>query len=76
LVTKHRHIPNTRDPANRSLIASDDSECLFLSPLARREVVVGALWPLMPFIGWLLNMGHRIVMTYRMQRSSCLASVE
>lgn len=38
------------------------------SPLARREVLLGALWLLVPFVGWLLNMGHRIVMTHRMQR--------
>lgn len=43
----------------------------FLFPLqsaaARREVLIGAAWLLAPGIGWLLNMGHRIVMTHRMQ---------
>ena len=29
------------------------------SPLARREVLIGALWLLVPGIGWILNMGHR-----------------
>ncbi len=37
------------------------------SPLARAEVVQGGLWLLVPGIGWLLNMGHRIMMTHRMQ---------
>lgn len=37
------------------------------SPVARTEVLKGALWLLLPFIGWLLNMGHRIMMTHRMQ---------
>lgn len=34
---------------------------------SRREVLVGALWLLVPFLGWLLNMGHRIMMTHHMQ---------
>jgi hypothetical protein len=38
------------------------------SPRARRDVVWGALWLLVPGLGWLLNMGHRIVMVHRMQR--------
>ncbi len=37
------------------------------SPLSRAELVKGALWLLVPFVGWILNMGHRIVMTHRMQ---------
>ncbi|RMG71299.1 MAG: hypothetical protein D6722_07155 [Bacteroidetes bacterium] len=36
-------------------------------PLARREVLIGALWLLVPGIGWLLNMGHRIMMVHQMQ---------
>lgn len=35
---------------------------------ARREVLIGALWLLVPFVGWLLNMGHRIAMVHRMQQ--------
>jgi len=36
--------------------------------LARREIVIGALFlVLLPGIGWLLNMGHRIAMVHRMQ---------
>ncbi|HEX2189153.1 MAG TPA: hypothetical protein VHG51_09670, partial [Longimicrobiaceae bacterium] len=35
-------------------------------PLARREVVLGAALLLIPLIGWLLNMGHRILMVHRM----------
>ncbi len=38
------------------------------SPVARREVLQGALFLLIPGIGWLLNMGHRIMMTHRMQQ--------
>ncbi|MCH6259269.1 hypothetical protein MLD52_22135 [Puniceicoccaceae bacterium K14] len=37
------------------------------SKCARREVAIGAIWLLVPFIGWILNMGHRIMMTHRMQ---------
>jgi len=44
----------------------------FLFPLqhaaARREVLVGAaLLVLLPGVGWILNMGHRIQMVHRMQ---------
>lgn len=38
------------------------------SPRARKEIVWGALLLCVPFIGWLLNMGHRIAMTRRMQQ--------
>jgi len=34
---------------------------------SRREVMIGAFWLLLPGVGWLLNMGHRIQMTHRMQ---------
>jgi hypothetical protein len=37
------------------------------SRLARIEVAIGALWLLVPIVGWILNMGHRIAMTHRMQ---------
>lgn len=37
------------------------------SPLARREVLIGGLWLLVPVVGWLLNMGHRIAMVHNMQ---------
>lgn len=44
----------------------------FLFPLqhaaARREVALGGLLLLLPFIGWLLNMGHRIAMVHAMHR--------
>lgn len=44
----------------------------FLFPLqsaeSRREVLLGAALLFLPGIGWLLNMGHRIAMTHRMQR--------
>lgn len=37
------------------------------SPIARKEVIQGGLLLLIPVVGWLLNMGHRIVMTHSMQ---------
>jgi hypothetical protein len=55
---------DTRTPL--SLITS------FAFPLqnaaARREVLIGALWLLIPVVGWLFNMGHRIRMVHRMQQ--------
>lgn len=36
------------------------------SETTRREVVIGALWLLVPLIGWILNMGHRIVFIHNM----------
>lgn len=33
---------------------------------ARREVLIGAAMLLVPFVGWLMNMGHRITMVHRM----------
>lgn len=33
---------------------------------ARREVLIGAMWLLVPVLGWLLNMGHRIQMVHNM----------
>jgi hypothetical protein len=35
--------------------------------LAKREVLIGGLWLLAPVIGWILNMGHRIMMVHKMQ---------
>jgi hypothetical protein len=37
------------------------------SSQARREILIGGLLLLIPFIGWMLNMGHRIMMVHRMQ---------
>ena len=36
------------------------------SARARREVLIGAALLLIPFVGWLLNMGHRVMMVHRM----------
>jgi len=33
---------------------------------ARREVLIGAALLLIPGVGWLLNMGHRVMMVHRM----------
>lgn len=38
------------------------------STAARREVLIGAALLLIPVVGWLLNMGHRIQMVQQMQR--------
>lgn len=58
-----RPIIDTRTPL--SLVTS------FAFPLqntlARREVLIGALWLMVPVVGWVLNMGHRIRMVHRMQ---------
>jgi hypothetical protein len=35
---------------------------------ARREVLIGAALLLIPLVGWLLNMGHRVMMVHRMLR--------
>ena len=39
--------------------------------VAVKEVWVGSLWLLLPFIGWLLNMGHRIMIVNKMQHGLC-----
>ena len=36
--------------------------------LARKELLFGAVLVLVPVVGWLLNMGHRIEMVHRMHR--------
>ncbi|HEV7586662.1 MAG TPA: DUF4013 domain-containing protein [Longimicrobium sp.] len=36
------------------------------SARARREVLIGAALLLVPLVGWLLNMGHRVMMVHRM----------
>ena len=36
------------------------------SPESRREVLIGAALLLVPLVGWLLNMGHRVMMVHRM----------
>jgi hypothetical protein len=38
------------------------------SARARREVLIGAALLLIPVVGWLLNMGHRVMMVHRMLR--------
>jgi hypothetical protein len=60
-----------RDPHQIDLATPLTLKSAFLfplqSPLSRREVLIGALWLLVPFVGWILNMGHRILMTHQMQ---------
>src|SRR5215469_9260711 len=36
------------------------------NPIARKELLIGAAWVLVPFLGWLLNMGHRIEIVHKM----------
>lgn len=38
------------------------------SAASRRDIVIGGLWLLVPVVGWLMNMGHRIVVVHRMHR--------
>ncbi len=42
----------------------------FMFPLqsaqGRREVIIGGLWLLVPGVGWLMNMGHRIMFVHQM----------
>ena len=38
------------------------------TPESRRDVLIGALWLLVPVFGWLLNMGHRVRYVHRLQR--------
>jgi hypothetical protein len=37
------------------------------SSISKKEIVIGGLYLLVPVYGWILNMGHRIVMTHQMQ---------
>ena len=34
---------------------------------SRRDILIGGLWLLVPVIGWLMNMGHRLRVVHRMQ---------
>jgi len=36
--------------------------------LARKELLIGGLWLLVPGVGWVLNMGHRIMLVHQLQR--------
>lgn len=36
------------------------------SAASRREIILGGLWLLVPFVGWLMNMGHRIRVVHHM----------
>jgi hypothetical protein len=36
------------------------------SAASRRDLVIGGLWLLVPVVGWLVNMGHRIRVVHRM----------
>ena len=32
------------------------------------DILIGGLWLLVPVIGWLMNMGHRVVVVHRLQK--------
>ncbi|MEX2671334.1 MAG: DUF4013 domain-containing protein [Phycisphaeraceae bacterium] len=36
------------------------------SSASRKDLLIGALWLLVPGLGWLLNMGHRIAITHNL----------
>jgi hypothetical protein len=38
------------------------------SRASRRDLWIGALWLLVPVVGWLMNMGHRIRVVHRLHR--------
>jgi len=38
------------------------------TPASRRDLWIGGLWLLVPVVGWLLNMGHRIRVVHRLHR--------
>lgn len=35
---------------------------------SRKDILIGALWLLVPVFGWLLNMGHRVRCVHRLQK--------
>jgi len=35
---------------------------------SRRDIVIGGLWLLVPIVGWLMNMDHRVRVVHRLQR--------
>jgi hypothetical protein len=38
------------------------------SRASRRDLWIGGLWLFVPVVGWLMNMGHRVVVVHRLQR--------
>lgn len=38
------------------------------SAASRRDIVIGGLWLLVPVVGWLMNMGHRVRVVHRMHK--------
>ena len=36
------------------------------SAASRRDIVIGGLWLMVPVVGWLMNMGHRIRVVHHM----------
>ncbi|MDF1665330.1 MAG: hypothetical protein P1V97_26450, partial [Planctomycetota bacterium] len=51
----------------RTPLTLSSSFCFPLqSKAARREVIIGGLWLLVPIFGWLMNMGHRIRFVHNM----------
>ncbi|MCH2045267.1 MAG: hypothetical protein MK212_14215 [Saprospiraceae bacterium] len=38
------------------------------SKASRKDIFIGGLWLLIPIIGWLINMGHRVRIVHRLQK--------
>src|SRR5690349_13437119 len=38
------------------------------SAASRKDIWIGGLWLLVPVFGWLMNMGHRIMVVHRMHQ--------
>ena len=59
------------EPATIDLTSALSVSTSFRFPLqsaqSRREVLVGAAWLLVPVVGWLMNMGHRVRFVHNMQ---------
>ncbi len=60
-------LPITIDLRDR-LTLSNSFRFPLQSAASRRDIVIGGLWLLVPVVGWLMNMGHRIRVVHRMHR--------
>ena len=38
------------------------------SAASRKDIIIGGIWLLVPVVGWLLNMGHRVRVVHRLQQ--------
>lgn len=56
----------TRVDVRQRLSLRDAFRFPLQSGASRRDVVIGGLWLLVPVVGWLMNMGHRVRVVHRM----------